>query len=251
MRVPRVRGSGLKSSGPLWARYVRDLVLEEIAVLRETVIDRALPSFAEIEREADEASTEALNRLGRYFHPDGDGDPADAYEAARDEGILYYELRSSARQALVNLFAVALHHLVEQKLLFLLRRELLPTEAENDKRFFKRHVVVEAFEAQGIDLSAFPEWPKLEELRLAANVAKHADGLSAEELWKLRPDLFQSEFIRRYAASPLRRFKGQVMAPMSGEDLFVTPEDLVEYFDQVDSFCRRLADEMEELGDHR
>ena len=41
------------------------------------------------------------------------------------------------------------------------------------------------------------------------------------------------------------------MAPMSGEDLFVTPEDLVEYFDQVDSFCRRLADEMEELGDHR
>ncbi len=47
MRVPRVRGSGLKSNGPFWAHYVRDLVLEEIAVLRETVIDRALPSFAE------------------------------------------------------------------------------------------------------------------------------------------------------------------------------------------------------------
>ena len=178
MRVPRVVGSGLKGNGPRWARYVRDLVLEEIAILRETVIDRALPSFAELEQEADEAS--ALRRLGHYSHPDDD--PADAYEAARDERINYYESRSSARQAMVNLFAVALHHLVEQKLLFLLRRELLPKKAENDKQFFKRHIVVKAFEAQGIDPSAFPEWPKLEELRLATNVAKHADGPSAEEL---------------------------------------------------------------------
>ena len=61
-------------------------MLEEIAAVRETVIDPALPSFAEIEREADEASAEALRWVGRYLHPDGD--PVDAYEAARDQGII-------------------------------------------------------------------------------------------------------------------------------------------------------------------
>lgn len=249
MRVPRVRGSGLKSSGLLWARYVREVVFVEIAVLRETVIDRALPSFAQIGREADEASDEALERLGRNFHPDDD--PVDVYEAAHDEGIDYYGFRSAARQALINLFAAALHHLVEQKLLLLLRRGLLPKEAQNDKRFFKRRIVVEAFEIQGIDISVFPEWKKLRELQLVANVVKHADGRSAEKLWELRPDLFQPEIIRRDAASPLGRFKGQVMEPMSGEDFYVTPEDLVEYFDQANSFFRRLADEMEALWDHR
>ena len=39
-------------------------MLEEIAGLRETVIDGALPSFAEIEWEADEASAEAARGSG-------------------------------------------------------------------------------------------------------------------------------------------------------------------------------------------
>lgn len=243
MMLPKVRGLGLRVNGPFWARYVRNLVIPELAVLRETVVDRALPSFDKIGDEADEAADAALEKMGRYFHPDDD--PADMYEAANDAAILYYDLRRSAHQALLNLFAVALHHLLEQKLLFLLRKELLPKEHENNQALLKRSAVVEALADQGVLIAKFPEWQVIEELRLVANVAKHADGPSADQLWALRPDLFLPEVLRHEIDSPLASFKTQVMTPMSGDDLFVSRGDLDTYFQSVETFCQRLADELD------
>ncbi len=247
MALPKVRGLGLKANGPFWANYLRRIVIPEVVVLRETVLDRALPSFDNIDDEAERAGEEALERLGRHFHPDDD--PADYYEAARDESILYYDLRRSARQAVLNLFAVALHHLLEQKLLFLLRKELLPKEHENDHALLRGSNIVKAFGAQGLDLKDFPEWSKIEELRHVANATKHADGAATESLWKVRPDLFLPDALKNDPSSPLGKIKTAVHAPLSGEDLFVSPLDLGDYFDQVDAFLNRLADEMESLAE--
>lgn len=247
MALPKVRGLGLKANGPFWAGYVRRLMIPEVTVLRETVLERALPSFDQIGDEAEQAAEEALERLGVNFHPDDD--PADYYEAAQDESILYYDLRTSARQAVVNLFAVALHHLLEQKLLFLFRRELLPKENENDIKLLTRNNVVRAFADQGIDLTDFPEWSKIEELRHVANVVKHADGRSGEALWELRPELFSPEVIREDPASPFGKVKAAVHAPLAGDDLYIQQADLEEYFDNVLEFVSRLADEMETLAD--
>ena len=79
MKVPKPLGAGLRTNGPYWARYIRAAVIPELAVLRETVADRALPSFDGVEEEADKASDMALERLGNAFNPEWD-DPADAYE---------------------------------------------------------------------------------------------------------------------------------------------------------------------------
>lgn len=248
MNVPKPLGAGLRTNGPYWAHYLRFAVIPKLAVLRETVLERALPSFDGLEEEADRASEEALDRLGRAFDPDCD-DPADAYQAALDEGITYYTMRTSARQALLNLYSMALHHFLEQELIFLLRRELLPQHVENERKWFSPEVVLEAFAAQGIDLAAFPEWPKLTELRHVANVAKHAEGRSAEQLWELRPELFTPQFMRGEASSIFDRVKGAVWAPMSGEDLFVGPDDLGEFFDHGESFLERLAAAMDDAAE--
>ena len=42
----------------------------------------------------------------------------------------------------------------------------------------------------GIKIEAFHSWNKINELRLVANTAKHADGTSCEELKRLRPEHF-------------------------------------------------------------
>lgn len=243
MPIPKVRGLGLRTNGPFWAKYARDVWIPEVAVLSETVLTRALPSFARIDAEAKRASEERWQKLGRHASPNAD--PADVAEAAQDAGIIYYQMRSSARQALLNLFCVALHHLVEQQLLTLLRRELLPKSEENNRKFLKRACVVEALRNQDIDIEGFPEWEHLEELRLVANVAKHAEGSASDQLKVRRPDLFTPKILKHETESPLYGPKGPVLNPMSGDDLYVDDADLARYFAFVQGFWERLASAME------
>jgi hypothetical protein len=206
--------------------------------------DSALPSFVGIDVEAERASDERWQELGSYAGPGAD--PADVAEAAQDAGIIYYQMRESARQALLNLFSVALHHLVEQQLLTLLRRELLPKSEENNRKLLNRASVVEALRNQGIDLLGFPEWEHLEELRLVANVAKHAEGSASDQLKVRRPDLFTPKILKHEPESPLYGPKGPVLNPMSGDDLYVDEDDLERYFVFVRDFWERLASAMED-----
>ena len=61
MRVPRVRGSGLKSNGPFWAHYVRDLAPEPsrcrrkpyLAPPEEHLEPRGYPDLNGVEQIAD------------------------------------------------------------------------------------------------------------------------------------------------------------------------------------------------------
>jgi hypothetical protein len=84
-----------------------------------------------------------------------------------------------------------------------------------------------------------PSWPVLNELRLVANSVKHAEGGSADELRKLRPDLFQHPAV----PSELQRIlpPGPIHLPMMGEDLFVSPEDLQRYKDALANFWREFG----------
>ncbi|HEX7049053.1 MAG TPA: hypothetical protein VF188_02485 [Longimicrobiales bacterium] len=246
MPIPKVRGLGLRANGPFWASYARSVWLPQIQVLSETVVDRALPAFAEIEREAELVSEERWVKLSAFAGPDTD--PADLADAARDAGVIYYQLRSSARQALVNLFCVALHHLVEQQLLTLLRRELLPMSDEDNRKLLNRPTVVAALRMQGIDVEGFPEWKHLDELRLVANVVKHAEGDSSDKLKDRRPDLFTPEILRGEPGSPPFGSHGPVLNPMSGDDLYISDNDLADYFTFAEGFWRRLAEAMEALA---
>jgi len=73
----------------------------------------------------------------------------------------------------------------------------------------------------GIDVGRFPEWPKLVELRLVANVAKHAEGDSASKLEEIRPDLFVAPSIRDMPPFLHWKVPRHVYKPLSGEDLYV------------------------------
>ena len=230
-------------NGAYWAHYLRRICLPQVRVLRETVFDRAIPAFSAVEAEADEIKTATWERLGAVAGPDTD--PADLAEAAVEAGVDHYLMRRDAQQSLLNLFAVALHHLVEQHLLFILRKQLLPKPEENNPKHFKREVMIAEFSNHGITIPDLPRWSELEELRLVANTVKHAEGSAANQLAELRPEFFVAPSLRGtpFAEGPV----GQVFAPLAGEDVYLLADELGAYFDAAEDFLEGLAARLDSL----
>jgi hypothetical protein len=83
-------------------------------------------------------------------------------------------------------FLISLYHFWERELLQRMKKTRV-TDAEAYK-FLK---------ARGL----FPQEYALTTLRLAANVAKHSEGPSAEQLQELRPELFDTEEMEKWKAS--------------------------------------------------
>ena len=149
-------------------------------------------------------------------------------ERTEEEGINFYLTVRSLRQGLVNLFAVALYELFLQHLMVLHRRELLGIHKENDQKLYRVDEAWERLRESGIDVEKFRARRKVKELRLVANTVKHAEGLAAEDLRKLRPDLFILP-------------NSTLFKPLLGENFFVRPEDIASYTDAIAEFWEELA----------
>ena len=83
--------------------------------------------------------------------------------------------------------------MIEQQLADLTRDGAIEGEVSDTKL----QIVAEWYKAHfQVDLTQFPSWPVIEELRLVANTAKHAEGQSADQLRRIRPEIFHSPIIR-------------------------------------------------------
>lgn len=217
---------------PIVAEHVIPRIfLPQLASLRETIFTRVLTAFDGLEAEADEIQRGTLERLEATANEYSDG--ADIAEAAFDAGLEHYALITGARQTVINALAVALSHLFEQQRHLLTLRTLVdsePNSRQREKNFS------EFLATHGIDRTMFIHQAKLEELDLVANVAKHAEGQSAERLRTLRPELLVPPSIRGDStlASPV----GPINRTLMGEDLYVQPDHLRDYFDAVESFWK-------------
>lgn len=228
-----------------WARYVRQVFLPELSFLQRTVLSRVLPAFDNIEAEAESAEEEAWERLSAVAGPDSDH--AALAEQARDAGVDRYLMMKSVRQATVNLFAVAVHHLVEQQQLFLLRRELLTLDEADQHALLKTRELITRSSAAGVDIESLDGWQELEELRFVANAVKHAEGPAVDLLRSRRPDLFEHPSVRELGASLSLGARRKVYRPLFGEDLFVTDADLKRYFRVAEQFWRAYAERLDQL----
>jgi hypothetical protein len=230
-----------------WSAHIRDTFLPQVRVLRETILQRFMPTFQSMSDEAEQVTEDAWQELGQ--RAGADVDPGDLAEMARDAGVDRYLMLNSAKQGLLNLFAVAVHHLVEQQQLFLLRREPLPRNDEFNHQLLNATEFATRLMASGIDISLYPSAAKLRELRLVANVVKHAEGPALSQLRQVRPDMGLPEFMRstdlgnRSTRSALRF----VYQPLAGEDVHVSEEDLAGYFDAAEEFWTHLTSDLRRL----
>lgn len=255
-----------------WIHWSRNVFRKRIAVLREVITKRLLPTFDLTDQEGSTISDETWERLNAIDDPDGD--PAMDADAAEEAGIDYYQAMNDAKQGLLNLFAVALHHLVEQQQLTVIRQEFVKADETHEAKKsksqkiagknqgttanpFPKNDALRSFlsknpkifvefkvrmSAAGIEIGTLPSYAKLDELRLLANTIKHAAGYSVEELRAKRPDIFVSPDIGKVGQPSIPNPSYWPFEPLSGQDIYVSPNDLEQYFDAADSFWREFEE---------
>jgi hypothetical protein len=174
----------------LLATYISGVFVRQIDAFEEHGIRRALAAFDRADEEA------------RQFW---EGiDDAEDYETALGRATDYYDTLHDVRQGMANLLAAGLYHLFEQQ------RSSLEVRAHRTGVTLPR-------------LQTSAHWPTIDEARLVANVVKHAEGGSAEQLKARRPDLFQS-LVEKEMGTP--RSAVTINRPLAGEDMYVSDDDL-------------------------
>ncbi|WP_179038906.1 hypothetical protein [Rhizobium leguminosarum] len=141
-------------------------------------------------RSAADSTRERLNREWEEFKREVDEGHAKLYEE-NDDGQVVYDHgdemwnRDQQAEGVLKLvreaFVISLHHFWEREI----NRRSKRTRYEKKKAF-------KFLEEAGLQL----EKESLTALRLAANVAKHSEGGSADDLYLLRPDLFDAKAIK-------------------------------------------------------
>jgi hypothetical protein len=99
-------------------------------------------------------------------------------------------------------------------------------------------------ECFGLKLTDLTQWSAINELRLVNNVTKHAEGHSADELRKLRPEMYVPPALRVPGANdPAPPWP--VSDPLAGEGLYVTERDLRSYCDASTALLLAVAEHFE------
>jgi hypothetical protein len=227
-----------------WRRYFRGSFQPHLERVLEALEKRILPAFDEIDAEATALQEQTWNDLiaGPY---DPDVDESMLANAAFEAGYDHYAGMEAVRQSLINSFGPMLYHTWEQQLLAFHRREVLHPSEECDNALLKLQELQDRLRAEGVDITQLPTWSTITELRLVANTVKHADGDSADRLKKGRPDLFDWHHAKGDEARQPSSFIRRVYRPMSGEDLYLTLDDLQTYGHATISFWDGFADALD------
>lgn len=218
-----------------WARSFTTSFVPQIEAFAESLSRRVLPGFADIGAEGTRLEEEILAQggLGNF------DDAASAAEHARDQAVTYWTTMYGIEQGVVNLFGVGLWHLFEQQLATFIRHGLRDVCDPPPQKPFEE--VQAALRKMGvdIDIGSLAAHAKVDELRLFANCAKHGDGHACSQLRAKRPDLFNHPSL--HASEVPWPSALPVIAPLGGEDLYMTPERFQEYATAVIGFWDELA----------
>jgi hypothetical protein len=214
----------------------------------ECVRRDVLPAFDNLETRANDVANDEYDRLlAHTARDDWDGDASYLAEAAENKGAGFYETFAAMRQSLLNLFAVGLFHLLEQQVADLCHDgAFLVSPLESTQLVGP----VSTWYLQHFDLNlqGLPSWPRIDELRLVANVTKHAEGNSADQLRRRRPALFCPPCFKEKHPESVH-LSANVARPLAGDDLYVTPEVLQEYGEVAMAFLSEIEHYFQEHRD--
>jgi hypothetical protein len=242
--VARVRQSWLDPKH--WGRVMRERFVRSIQTFEQAVVKRVVPGFENLEQEAEAFVESEYARLGRMPATDA-WEMGDAAEWAQEAGIDLYQELTDTRQGLLNLFAAALFHIVEQQLLLFHRKQVLSLHEEDDIKLFERRKVEERLREAGVDLTDIMQRTGLDELELVANVAKHGDGRAAEKLRERKARVLVHELFRNEEGR-LGEPRASVFTPLGGDGLYVSLEDFQRYASVAVTFWHEMANAVEATG---
>ena len=229
----------------IWAQHFRSVFIPQIEVYASCLTKRLLPSFEDLDDQTDRIEQEEYERLYSSWHDDYP-DPASLTEQARNKAVDYMLTMRDIRQGLLNLFGAGLYHLFEQQLLLYHRRAILSRTEQNDPRLLKVDSVVKVLAENGIDITSFAPWARLEELQCLANAVKHADGRSAAKLRQKRPDLFCDPYSTKIGFPFVREI---IFQPLAGEGIYLNEVEFNRYVEEITAFWSEFGDRL--IKSHR
>lgn len=226
-------------SNSYWSDHFKQVFCKEIITYIDFIVSRVMPTFDTIESEADAVAKREYERLGSSWSEDED--MGDCAEQAYEAGIDYYQSLDAVRQSLINITATALYHMFEQQVLLFHRKHVLNREEENAIRLLNMEEFKKRLVSSGIDIEKLSAWAKVDELKVVANVIKHAEGHAADKLRRLRPDLFTLTATEEDTFWNSRILRRDVYSPLTGEDIYITIDDLRAYSNALVSFWQEFA----------
>ena len=188
-------------STDIWSWRFR-FQLDEIKRAYQAAREASDRELKRIEKEWEQLEADVAAGRASITMEDEDG------QVVYDRGDHVGEMLSDIEGALRiyrEAFTIALHHFWERQLIVRMK--------------LKRYKEADAFEyLRSIGIEPAPE---LTALRLATNVAKHSEGPSAEQLYSMRPDLFDAAEMAKWQEPP------------GHEHLKITDEVLDAFFEAV------------------
>jgi hypothetical protein len=207
--------------------------------------ERVYPPFADIDRAAHEEAQPLHDKwmADRWPEPEAydAGEAADHFTALSQRT---YDQLFSMQTILTNLFTAGLYHSFEQQMLAMLLHDGQPIPRQPTTAFSSW-----AFSTLQLDVTTSPGWRTISELRLVANVVKHAEGNSERDLRQRRPDLFDHPLLRDPAYAGIPRSEPPVRAPLAGEDLYLIKADFDHYAQAVSGFWQWFGAAFQALAD--
>lgn len=207
-----------------------------VALLRDILENRISPAFNTIMDEAIALTDAEFARLNEVSKNDSDQRISweNAWEAV---GRDHFKEMDDMHGAIVNIVVTALYHQFEQELwnIFQFLDERDPKSKAVTPALWD---IVQLLHAHELDCTAFDCWPTIEELRLIANIIKHGEGRSSEELVALRPDLFPRDCL----------FQPFIGRPLIGHGFGVRTHGNARYFEAVIGFWDELTLALQKMG---
>jgi hypothetical protein len=227
-------------NGTYLARQFQAFATPYFKAYADSILNDVLSGFGNLEQRADKVANAEFDRLrSRAASEDFDGDLSREAGWAQESGQAYFETMSGLRQAMINLLAAGLFHLLEQHLAHLCHDSIFrgynlkEAKLSEIERWYKQHL--------DLDLTQFRQWSKINELRLIANAVKHAEGSAAKQLRKLRPDLFRHPLLVDSGLPANSQPREPLSLPLAGNDLFVTEEIFAQYASTVKEFGKDIV----------
>ena len=225
----------------LSAHYITGALVPQIQRFDKMFSETVSPPFANPEAQAEKVAHDCWDQkmsepVGEYGPDEDAGDIAD--DAHQESLDFYFTMTAMHHTVLLNLFAAGVFHLFEQQAASLLADW---TGNRPDKPFAAFEALVSNKNGPAIDVKAAPTWSRINELRLVANVVKHAEGNSADQLRSVNDAYFKLPAVR---GTPLGKdFGGAQMLgePLTGEGLYITKDDYDAFVATVIEFWNWLA----------
>jgi len=252
--------------GNHWSIWIRKVCIPEIEWTRHAILEHMLPSIPDPATEADKTSNAIYYEDTEHYS--FEEDMCSLAEYAKNQSFEVYDRLSGVRQAAANIATVMLWHLLEQQMLVFHTRQVLTVHEEQaarqnpevkidipckkgkevkERKLLSLEKFHSRLDAGGCSMKSLSAWPTVDELRLVANTVKHGLGPSSDELFKIRPDLFYPNCdTQEYNSRPCSLRK-----PAAGEDLYVTEQDIVKYFEATISLWQEFSIKIEEHSQKR